>query len=101
MASVEEVRQALTAVRDPELMLNIVDLGLIYDIEITPQKAIDVSMTLTSPGCPAGPQLINEVYRVLQESFPEFEEVTVHLVWTPFWTPERMSAAAKEALGIF
>lgn len=88
-------------VRDPELMMNIVDLGLVYGVEVTEGKTAEVTMTLTSPGCPAGPEIITDVQRSTHEAFPELDEVNVHLTWTPFWTPELMSDDAKDELGIF
>ena len=68
-------------VMDPELMMNIVDLGLIYDVEMTSETVADVTMTLTSPGCPAGPQIIKSVQDEAQKAFPELDTVNVHLVW--------------------
>ena len=98
----EEVRAVIQEkVHDPELMLNIVDIGLIYGVEISEEKSAEITMTLTSPGCPAGPQIIGDVQRSTHEAFPELEEVNVHLVWTPFWNPEMMSDDAKDELGIF
>ncbi|MBI1293360.1 DUF59 domain-containing protein [bacterium] len=98
----EEVRAEIQAhVRDPELMMNIVDLGLIYGVEITPQQSAEVTMTLTSPGCPAGPQIISDVQRTVHNAFPALDEVNIHLVWTPFWNPDMMSDDAKDELGIF
>ena len=88
-------------VKDPELMMNIVDLGLVYNIEVTEKNTAEVTMTLTSPGCPAGPQIITDVQRSAHTAFPELDEVNVHLTWTPFWTPDLMSDDAKDELGIF
>jgi metal-sulfur cluster biosynthetic enzyme len=88
-------------VRDPELMMNIVDLGLIYNVEVTEKNTAEVTMTLTSPGCPAGPQIITDVQRETHNAFPELDEVNVHLTWTPFWSPDLMSDDAKDELGIF
>lgn len=98
----EQVRDVLQKnVHDPELMLNIVDIGLIYGVEVTEEKSAEITMTLTSPGCPAGPQIISDVQRETHEAFPDLEEVNVHLVWTPFWNPDMMSEEAKDELGIF
>ncbi len=98
----EDVFEVLRAnVRDPELMMNVVDLGLIYEVDITEEKTAEITMSLTSPGCPAGPQIISDVQREAHEAFPELNEVNVHLTWTPFWTPDRMSDEAKEELGIY
>lgn len=98
----EEVRGVIQdKVVDPELMLNIVDIGLIYGVEISEENSAEITMTLTSPGCPAGPQIISDVQRETHTAFPDLEEVNVHLVWTPFWNPEMMSDDAKDELGIF
>ncbi len=88
-------------VQDPELMLNIVDLGLIYDIAVTDEKTAEITMTLTSPGCPAGPEIISNVQRETHSAFPDLDEVNIHLTWTPFWNPDMMSDDAKDELGIF
>ena len=102
MPTNDDVRELIRArVRDPELMMNIVDLGLIYDIDITPEKSAEITMTLTSPGCPAGPEIIGNVQRETHTAFPDLEEVNIHLTWTPFWNPDMMSEDAKEELGIF
>lgn len=98
----EEIYSVLKQqVKDPELMMNIVDLGLVYNIEVTEKNTAEVTMTLTSPGCPAGPQIITDVQRSAHTAFPELDEVNVHLTWTPFWTPDLMSDDAKDELGIF
>lgn len=102
LPSSDDVREVIRArVRDPELMMNIIDLGLIYDIDITPEKSAEITMTLTSPGCPAGPEIISNVQRETHAAFPALEEVNIHLTWTPFWNPDMMSEDAKEELGIF
>lgn len=88
-------------VRDPELMMNIVDLGLVYSVDVTENNTAEVTMTLTSPGCPAGPQIITDVQRETHNAFPDLDEVNVHLTWTPFWSPDLMSDDAKDELGIF
>ena len=98
----EEIRSVIKAkVKDPELMLNIVDLGLIYEIEITEKKTAEITMTLTSPGCPAGPQIIGDVQREAHNAYPDLEQVNIHLTWSPFWNPDMMSDDAKDELGIF
>jgi len=102
LPTAEELRTVIQEnVHDPELMLNIVDIGLVYGIEITEENTAEITMTLTSPGCPAGPQIISDVQRETHNAFPDLEEVNVHLVWTPFWNPDMMSDDAKDALGIF
>jgi metal-sulfur cluster biosynthetic enzyme len=98
----DEVYDVLRAkVRDPELMMNVVDLGLIYGVDVTDKNTVEITMSLTSPGCPAGPQIITDVQRETHQAFPDVQEVNVHLTWTPFWTPDRMSDEAKEELGIY
>lgn len=98
----DKIRTELqTHVKDPELMMNIIDLGLVYDIDVTDENNAEITMTLTSPGCPAGPQIISDVQRTIHNNFPDLNEVNVHLVWTPFWNPDMMSEDAKDELGIF
>src|SRR5712671_5125714 len=80
---------ALRKVKDPELGLNIVDLGLVYEIVVDANNNIHVDMTLTSPGCPAGPQIMTDVERALQ-ALPGVGDVELNLVWSPYWTPERI-----------
>ncbi len=110
MPTPEQVREVLRErVKDPELMMNIVDLGLIYGVDITPGRTAEITMTLTSPGCPAGPEIITNVQREIitnvqretHTAFPDLEEVNIHLTWSPFWNPDMMSEEAKEELGIF
>ncbi|MFZ2487025.1 MAG: metal-sulfur cluster assembly factor [Anaerolineae bacterium] len=97
----QDVRERIrTSVVDPEIGLNIVDLGLIYGVT-TDEDSIDIDMTLTSPGCPAGPQIIYDVKNAVKNAFPEVSHVAVNIVWQPFWSPEMMSEWAKEELGIF
>lgn len=99
----ETVREALKQVVDPELFVNIVDLGLIYTINVTPEndKAnVLIEMTMTSPACPAGPQLLQNS----QDAIRRLEgvgTVDVKLVMTPPWTPDRMTDDARDQLGIF
>lgn len=98
----DEVREEIRAkVRDPELMMNIVDLGLIYNVEISEEETAEITMTLTSPGCPAGPEIIGNTQRAVHAAFPDLAEVNIHLTWTPFWNPDMLSEEAKEELGIF
>ena len=98
----DEVRELIKAkVKDPELMMNIVDLGLVYDVQITDEKSAEITMTLTSPGCPAGPEIITTTQRETHLAFPDLEEVNVHHTWSPFWNPDMMSQDAKDELGYF
>ena len=91
------VRNALRRVKDPEAGLNIVDLGLVYDIEVQERK-VDVKMTLTSPGCPAGGQILGESDQVIRD-LEGVEDVQIELVWEPFWTPERIDPKVRSFLG--
>ena len=91
--------EALREVIDPELMINIVDLGLVYSINHTDRKAF-VEMTLTSPACPAGPQIIMQSKMSL-EKLPGVDTAEIKLVMTPPWTPARMTDEARDQLGIF
>jgi metal-sulfur cluster biosynthetic enzyme len=101
-ATIEGVREAIRKnVHDPEIGLNIVDLGLVYDIKVTDDKVVDVDMTLTSPGCPVGPQLIRGVQTYINQAFPDLDALNVHVVWTPMWDPGMMSQEAKDQLGFF
>ncbi len=105
LPSAEEVREVLRAnVYDPEIGLNIVDLGLVYDIAANEEngvKKVEIKMTLTSPGCPVGPQLISGVQTYVHRAFPELDEINIHVVWEPMWNPEMMTAEAKDQLGFF
>lgn len=101
----EAVREALKDVIDPELFVNIVDLGLIYEVAITPNEEsgaedIVVDMTMTSPACPAGPQLLSQSKEAV-EKLEGVGEVEIKLVMQPPWTPEKMTEDARDQLGIF
>ena len=100
MASEVELLDALKQVIDPELMVNIVDLGLIYEVCQEEGGKVKVEMTLTSPACPAGPQLIQQSKMAL-ESLPDVETAEIKLVMSPPWTAERMTEDARDQLGIF
>ncbi len=98
MATTEEVREALRQVEDPELGMDIVDLGLLYDVEVEDGK-VKVIHTLTSMGCPVGPMIQEQIHEVVT-ALPEVNDVEVELTWDPPWTPEKMSEDAKFILGI-
>lgn len=91
-------RNYLRAVIDPEIYQNIVDLGLVYGVEVQPDQAVDVTMTLTTPHCPMGPQIIENVDKVLRGHGAS--DVRVHIVWEPMWTPDAMTDELKRELGI-
>jgi metal-sulfur cluster biosynthetic enzyme len=94
----EAVRNALSSVIDPELGIDVVELGLIYSIQID-VSSISVEMTMTSPACPLGEYLVERAECSIREHCPEVAEVSVTLVWDPPWTPARMGALAKQQLG--
>jgi metal-sulfur cluster biosynthetic enzyme len=99
MADPVQLIDALKQVVDPELMINIVDLGLVYDIA-QQDGSVNVEMTLTSPACPAGPQIIQQAKMAL-EQLEDVETANIKLVMSPPWTPERMTDDARDQLGIF
>jgi metal-sulfur cluster biosynthetic enzyme/nitrite reductase/ring-hydroxylating ferredoxin subunit len=104
--SEEAVREWLKEVKDPELFVNIVDLGLIYGVTLSPsadtpgKQHVSIDMTMTSPACPAGPQLIADTKRTVG-SRESIAAVEVRIVMDPPWTPDRMTDAARDQLGIF
>jgi len=93
----DEVVEALRAVEDPELGMDIVDLGLVYDVEVEGPK-VKVVHSLTSMGCPAGPMIQEDIENVAS-SIEGVEQVEIELTWDPPWTPDRMSDDAKFILG--
>ena len=95
--TVDQVKAALRRVKDPELNLNIVDLGLVYEISVEGSEVI-VDMSLTSPGCPSGPEIMKDVETQVK-SMPGVTEGTVNLVWSPIWTPERIEPRVRSYLG--
>lgn len=96
--SVKRSWEALRSVIDPEIYQNIVDLGLVYGVDIAPERQVTVTMTLTTPHCPMGPQIIQNVEHVLYELGAE--QVGVNIVWEPAWTPDAMTPELKKLLGI-
>src|SRR5262245_60503676 len=96
----ERIRQALTQVYDPELGINIIDLGLVYDIDLHDNGDVDIRYSLTTMGCPIGP-LIEDQIRAFLAPIEGLGEVRPELVFRPAWSPEMMSEEAKAALGIF
>jgi metal-sulfur cluster biosynthetic enzyme len=98
MVSVDEVTEALRDVIDPELGLDFVELGLIYDVAVEEDGVVRVLYTLTSPGCPIGPQVSEQIEEFVGE-LDGVSEVHPTMTFAPPWTPERMSEDAKFALG--
>lgn len=99
MADQETIMNALRTVKDPELNVNVVDLGLIYTVQ-TRETEVDVEMTLTTPACPAGPEILRNAVGAL-EKIEGVSKANVKLVMSPPWTPDRMSDEARDELGIF
>ena len=98
--SEDEVLEALKSVIDPELGINIVDLGLVYEVDIAEGGDVDIQYTLTTMGCPIGP-LIEDQMRAFLAPIEGLGEVRPELVFRPAWSPEMMSDEAKASLGIF
>jgi len=94
----DQVKLALRKVKDPELNLNIVDLGLVYEIMVDGSD-VQIDMTLTSPGCPAGPQIMNDVERAVK-AMPGVGNLTLNLVWQPFWSPDRIEPRVRNYMGL-
>ncbi len=95
--SADQVKLALRKVKDPELNLNILDLGLVYDIAVTGND-VSIDMSLTSPGCPSGPEIMGDAERQLK-TIEGVGAVAVNLVWSPPWTPERIEPRVRAYLG--
>ncbi len=99
MPDQDSILDALRTVKDPELNVNIVDLGLVYTIQAKDDQ-VDVEMTLTSPACPAGPEILRNAVAAI-ETMEGIAKANVKLVMSPPWSPDRMSDAARDELGIF
>ena len=97
VVSEDQVKLALRRVKDPDLQLNIIDLGLVYDIAVD-GTTVKIDMTLTSPACPSGPELMTNAEKEVA-TLPGVEKVQVNLVWMPFWTPEKMEPRVRAYLG--
>ena len=94
----DQVRGVLRKVKDPDLNLNIVDLGLIYGVRVDGPK-VNVDITLTSPGCPSGPEIMGSAEQQIK-ALPGVEDVQMNLVWAPFWTPDRIEPRVRAYLGL-
>jgi metal-sulfur cluster biosynthetic enzyme len=99
MATKEEVYEVLQQCYDPEIPVNIVDLGLIYDVQIEGNK-VNVKMTLTAPGCGMGGMIAGQARQKILDNVDGVEEATVDIVWDPPWDPSRIKEEAKQKLGI-
>ena len=93
----DQIRLALRRVKDPELNLNIIDLGLVYDIRVD-ENNVEVDMSLTSPGCPSGPEIMTDAEQQLK-AVDGIGTVAVNLVWSPMWSPDRIEPRVRAYLG--
>lgn len=93
----DQVRMALRRVKDPELALNIIDLGLVYGVTVE-DSAVSVDMSLTSPGCPSGPEIMESAEAAIR-AIPGVAAVSINLVWSPMWSPERIEPRVRAYLG--
>ena len=98
MPTEQSIRDALRNVIDPEVGMNVVDLGLIYDIEIGPDR-VRVAMTMTTPACPMSSMITEDAREAIRDIAPDGAEIAVDLVWDPPWGPERMTESAKRHFG--
>lgn len=98
LPSPDQVRTTLRAVVDPEVGVNIVDLGLIYDVQVSPEQ-LYIAMTMTSPACPMGDMIIEDAETALAAAWPEAPPASIELVWNPPWEPSMMSDKARDNLG--
>jgi metal-sulfur cluster biosynthetic enzyme len=96
--TVEQVRDALRRVIDPEIGVNIVDLGLVYRTDVA-DGDVSIAITMTSAACPLGQSMADEAKATVWQHVPGVRSVTVELVWEPAWNPSMMSTAAKKTLG--
>ncbi|HEX2493987.1 MAG TPA: metal-sulfur cluster assembly factor [Steroidobacter sp.] len=94
----EDIREGLRSVLDPEVGLNVVDLGLVYGIE-TAADRVHVRMTMTTPSCPMGSMIVDEARRAIEAVAPLVRDIEVELVWDPPWNPRMMSEHAKQHFG--
>lgn len=99
--SEDNVRKSIKQVDDPEIGINIVDLGLVYEINLVNDKEVQIVMTLTTPFCPVGPSLKQQIANVIKKDVAGVEKVDVQFTFNPPWDKEMMSDEAKDELGIF
>jgi metal-sulfur cluster biosynthetic enzyme len=98
MVTEEVITEALKEIYDPELHYNIVDLGLVYDVDVKDGE-VHITMTLTTPACPIGPMIIEQIQEMVR-ILPGVKDVDVELTFDPMWTPDLMSEEAKAGLGL-
>lgn len=98
MPTEEEIRTVLRGVIDPEIGMNIVDLGLVYSVEISDNK-LHVDLTMTTPACPMGEMILDDARQALESLAPTGTKIDINLVWDPPWSPDKMSEHARKHLG--
>ena len=98
MVDADAVRTALRKVKDPELNLSIIDLGLVYEVDVR-EGEVHVQMSLTSPGCPSGPEIMSAAQTAI-EAMEGVTKADVELVWSPYWTPDRIDPKVRAYLGL-
>lgn len=94
-----EIYNTLKTVIDPEIGINIIDLGLVYKIEYTVEKGIQIEVTLSTRGCPMADAIMDNIVLTLEQKFPD-KKLNVQLVWEPAWSPDLMTPAGKEAMNM-
>ncbi|MBT2758719.1 metal-sulfur cluster assembly factor [Mesobacillus foraminis] len=97
---IDRIYEVLEDVIDPELGIDIVNLGLVYDVVVDEEKNVQINMTMTSMGCPMAPQIMTDANMKLAANIKELKEIKIDIVWSPAWTKDRMSRFAKIALGV-
>ncbi|WP_318505026.1 metal-sulfur cluster assembly factor [Bacillus sp. T3] len=97
---VEKIYEVLEEVLDPELGIDIVNLGLVYEVKVSEELDVEILMTMTSMGCPLAGQIVSDVKIKLSEVLKELRNIDVQIVWSPAWTKDKMSRYAKIALGV-
>lgn len=97
---VEKIYEILEEVLDPELGIDIVNLGLVYEVKVSEEKDVEIVMTMTSMGCPLAGQIVSDVKIKLFDALNELRSIDVQIVWSPAWTKDKMSRYAKIALGV-
>ncbi len=98
MPGEEEVRTVLRSIIDPEVGMNIVDLGLVYGVKILDNK-LQVDLTMTTPACPMGELILDDAREILESLAPEGVEIDLNLVWDPPWSPDKMTEHARQHFG--
>ena len=94
----DDVLDVLATILDPELGMNIVDLGLVYDVQVQ-DDAVSILMTMTTPACPIASHLVDQAKAAIRSQFPTLQTIDIQLVWEPAWHPLMMSWNARERLG--